>query len=295
MIKKINNFNSMLAECPIWNVQEQSLYWTDILKGRIWRFIPESNQVEVAWQGKYMVGGFAFTSNNDLIACTEKGVFKIKRVNNSFLKGNMEKVFEIPMEKDERFNDITIDPMGRIFAGTLRKDNTGGILYRLEKGKEPVTVLQDLGISNGMTFSLDEQYFYHTDSFRNTITRYEYDVKNGSICNPRLFFRSNEENGTPDGITVDQRGNIWAGCWGGSQVICIDKCGNIEQKIEVPAKQVSSVIFGGHSMNTLFITTAAVGCLDIHNGLDESGNYLGGQIYYSLLSVRGRVEWLCNA
>jgi sugar lactone lactonase YvrE len=294
MIKAINNKNLLLAECPIWNKKEKSLYWTDILGKCIWRFDPQTSQVEIAWQGNQMIGGFAFNLDNDIVACTEKGVFKIKKINHSFLNGSLEKLFEIPMENDERFNDITTDPMGRIWAGTLKKGNFGGVLYRLEKGKEPVRVLQNLGISNGMTFSLAKNYFYHTDSSDGVITRYEYNLKTGDICEPQLFYRANDEDGTPDGITMDRDGNIWAACWGGAQVICINSDGNITRRIKVPAQQVSSVIFGGSPMNTLFITTAAIGSVNVDDGLDESGAYLGGKVYYSQLSVKGRDEWLCN-
>ena len=45
--------------------------------------------------------------------------------------------------------------MAGSFAGTLTERLKEGVLYRLEKGKSPVTVLKDIGTSNGMTFSLD--------------------------------------------------------------------------------------------------------------------------------------------
>ena len=80
MIEILSNEIHELAECPVWNKDDKLLYWTNIYKGNIWSYDPDKKQVKIAWEGKYIVGGFAFTENNDLILCTEKGVFRINAV-----------------------------------------------------------------------------------------------------------------------------------------------------------------------------------------------------------------------
>ena len=210
-------------------------------------------------------------------------------------KRKLKLLFDFPFAENEMFNDITVDPMGRIFAGTItRPEMTGGTLYRLEKGKKPVTVLKDLHCSNGMTFSLDEKYFYHTDSSFQTIKRYEYDSVTGDIGNPTVFFKGEPEMGSPDGMTMDSEGCIWSAFWGDSRIRRLDPDGRIIDEVEVPAKQPSSVMFGGTGLKELYITTACEGADDLVSGCSNGGVFLGGPVYRCIPGVTGRPEWLAD-
>jgi gluconolactonase len=62
----------------------------------------------------------------------------------------------------------------------------------------------------------------------------------------------------PDGMTIDNKGNLYLALFGGHSVVKIDpKSGAILQKIEIPTGQVTSVAFGGPNLDILFVTTAA--------------------------------------
>jgi D-xylonolactonase len=290
-VQSIHNPICHLAECPIWNDTEKALYWTDILEKRIWRYNPHNKTIGVEWEGDLMVGGLAFTKSNDLVLCTHKGVYLLSRRPGTQQDSALRLLFDIPMADDERFNDITTDPRGRIFAGTLTKIRGGGTLYRMERQEPPAVVLGSIGTSNGMTFSLDLRYFYHTDSHARTITRYDYDIETGNIEDPHVIYRGLKENGVPDGITMDTQGHIWVACWRGGKVIRIDPQGRIVRELDVPAIQPSSVMLGGDNMSELYITSACQGGVDMKKGLDEQGNYLGGEVFHVCLDVAGRKEW----
>jgi D-xylonolactonase len=290
-VRSINNPICHLAECPIWNDSERALYWTDILERRIWRYDPGTGEIRIEWRGDAMVGGFAFAANNDMVLCTEKGVYRLNRQSDAPAESSLRLLYDVSMAADERFNDITTDPTGRIFAGTLTARREHGILYRLEKNRPAEVVLNDIGTSNGMTFSLDLKYFYHTDSHVRTITRYDYDLDTGDIVNPCAFYKAAETDGVPDGITMDAEGYIWVACWGGRKVIRIDPAGRIVLELRIPAVQISSVAFGGNDMNELYVTTACEGGADLARGLDESGRYLGGHVFCAHVDAVGRKEW----
>lgn len=275
-----------LAECPVWNDTEQALYWTDIPAQRLWRYDPANRETTLEWEGGLTIGGFAFTETGAIVMCTHDGVFKLTRP-----AGNLERLLDIPMAPDERFNDITTDPRGRIFAGTLTERRVEGLLYRLERGKDPTVVLRDIRTSNGMTFSLDLRYFYHTDSRVRTITRYEYDLASGDIQNPCVVYRGKKDDGSPDGITMDTEGFIWVACYRGGKIIRIDEKGRTVRELPIPAAQPSSVMFGGESLNELFITSASQGAVDHAQGLDDRGRYLGGAVFRVQPGVMGRKEW----
>lgn len=281
-----------LAECPLWNHHQQAIYWTDILEKSIWKYSPAEKRTQLFWDGDMMVGGFAFTPNNNLILCTEKGIYHLSHKDN---KPSLKKLFDITMAADERFNDITTDPKGRIFAGTITDRRTDGILYRLEKGREPLAVLKGLKTSNGMAFTNDRKHFFHTDSGTpGIITKYDYDENTGDINNPRIFYQAEKQDGKPDGITIDTDDHIWAACWGGTKVIRLDPNGKIVDTIPTSAKQTSSVMFGGENLDQLFITSAAQGATDLKTGTDQQGNFLGGNVYQTKLKVKGTIPWPAN-
>ena len=168
----------LLAEGPLWNSAEKKLYFTDIEKCCLWRCDTATGQAEKFWQGKQRVGGFAFNCDGDLILCAENQVLKLRS------GGRIETLLVLDFPEGERFNDITTDPAGRIYAGTM---NYG--LYRLEKGKSPVKLLDKVNCSNGMAFSMDEKTFYHTSTKDFVIKCYDYDRNSGDIANSREFFR----------------------------------------------------------------------------------------------------------
>jgi D-xylonolactonase len=127
-----------------------------------------------------------------------------------------------------------------------------------------------------------------------SITRYEYEQETGDIQNPELYFSSQENQGLPDGITLDQKGHIWAAFCDGSAVRRIDPSGTITEEIFLPVKQPSSVMFGGPELHDLYITTACEGAADRERGLDARGNLLGDPVYRLQTIYTGRPEWPAN-
>ncbi len=278
-----------LAECPLWNVREKALYWTDILNGEIWRYDAQTGESALFWSGRMQTGGMAFTTEGNLVICSDQGVFILE---NSKGRSILHQIYSLPFEKNERFNDVTTDPAGRLIAGTKKENLKDGILYSFERIKSPQVLLEGIGISNGMTFSPDHKYFYHTDSLAGTIRRYEYDIRSGSISNPETWYHtSGTDAGSPDGITMDSEGYIWVAFWGASCIRRISPSGKVMAEFAVPAVQPSSVMFGGPALDTLFITSACEGGADILHGLDKSGHFLGGLVYALNVNIKGREEW----
>jgi sugar lactone lactonase YvrE len=289
-----------LGEGPIWNNSTQQLYWTDIFQKRIWVYDPSKQQSQVFWEGELQVGGFAFTRAGGMLLCTDRGVYLLssealnQRMPEDVRRAVPRIVFDIPMAPDEMFNDITVDPLGRVYAGTLNRKMMTGTLYRLEKGKDPQPIITGVKCSNGMSFSMDESFFFHTDSARYTITRYRYDRNTGEISSPSIFYQGDEAHGLPDGMTVDTQDHVWAAFWSASVVRRLSPAGKIVAEIPIPAKQPSSVMFGGADLSDLYITTACESAVDISKGYDEHGVFLGGPLFRVHTQVKGRAEWLAD-
>lgn len=283
-----------LGEGPLWNGAQGLLYWTDIYERRLWVHDPAAGTNRVFWQGELQVGGFAFGRDGGLVLCTDRGVYRLAVGADGAPDGEPRLLHAVPMAETEMFNDITTDPEGRIYAGTLDRTRPTGCLYRLERGREPVRLLEGIGCSNGMTFSLDERFFFHTDSLARRITRYEYDRSTGDIGSPRVFFQGQSPDGLPDGITLDAEDHLWVAFWGASVVRRLDPAGKVVREVRFPAAQVSSVMFGGPELDVLYVTSAAEDAEDLSTGRDANGVFRGGPLYRFRPGVRGRAEWPAN-
>jgi D-xylonolactonase len=142
-----------------------------------------------------------------------------------------------------------------------------------------------------MTFTLDLRFFFHTDSLARRITRYRYDRGTGDIRPAGVFFQGSSPDGLPDGITLDAEGHLWVAFWGAAAVRRLDPAAKTVQEFRFPARQVSSVMFGGPNLEDLYVTSAAEDAADLSTGRDANGVFLGGPVYRLRPGVRGRPEW----
>jgi sugar lactone lactonase YvrE len=245
-----------LGENPLWHPLEQRLYWTDITRGRLYRYDPATGKHEQCYQGE-TVGGFTIQANGALLLFMQRGRIAIWR------GGALENVVdEIPADLEGRFNDVIADPAGRVFCGTVSLPVVGsrpGRLYRLDTDGSLHVVLEGVTVSNGMGFTPDRRGMYYTDTRPRRIYRFDYDPASGALSNQRVWLQVPEGQGGPDGMTVDADGYVWSAHWGGSALYRYTPAGVEQQRIPFPALKVSSASFGGPDLSDLYVTTALSG------------------------------------
>jgi sugar lactone lactonase YvrE len=86
---------------------------------------------------------------------------------------------------------------------------------------------------------------------------FDYELSTGSICNRRRVVTIDETQGDPDGMTIDEEGNLWVACWGKGAVRCFSPEGEQLGEVSFPVSQVSSCTFGGSELSELYVTSAA--------------------------------------
>ena len=282
--RNINGPNCLLGENPVWYSLTGEFLWTDILRGTIFAFSPETGKTRVVLQTPYQTGAFLVNSEGGLILFTEHGVFGATRNDDDFILESTP-YWTVPFVEGERFNDAIVDPKGNLLSGSKRADNTLGKLYRFSIDKEPEILLENLGISNGMGFSPDGKIFYHTDSVPSVITAYDYSPDR-PLFNPRTLVRL-DTSVDPDGMTVDLEGNIWFVCWGAGMIQVVSPLGTFLQQYRIGVKQCSSVCFGGESFSDAFVTSASIGVAPSEASLD-------GDCFYARSVGHGKAEYLAR-
>jgi len=267
------------GENPLWHPAERKLYWTDIPQGKLFRFDPAAGAWEECWHGD-PVGGFTLQADGALLLFMARGAIA------RWWGGNLEYLRrETEGEQDSRFNDVIADPRGRVFCGTMRTPARKGRLYRLDLDGSLHLVLDGIGVPNGMGFTPDRKRMYWTDSDARRIYLFDYDEETGALTDQRVWLEFPEDQGKPDGLTVDSGGSVWVAFWNGSALRRFSPDGTETRKIEFPAKKVSSISFGGGDYEDLYITTA------LTSGTRSSEGAGAGALFRLRPGVRGVAEF----
>jgi sugar lactone lactonase YvrE len=243
-----------LGEGPVWDANEQVLYWVDIKNNNYARFDPVSGLQDVYDVG-VPIGVLAVRSRGGLVMATKNGFAfwdpKARRL--EYIK-NPEQG-----KPYMRFNDGEVDSRGRFWAGTMSEAENPqpeGALYRLDPDLSIHVMETGLGISNGLGWSPDDGIMYLTDSARKVIYAYDFDAATGSITNRRVFVDATNEPYDPDGLKVDSQGYVWSACWNGAKVLRYSPDGKVERTIDVPALRTTSCVFAGPDLTDLYITSS---------------------------------------
>ena len=273
----IADYACEVGENPLWHPAEKRVYWSDITTGRIFYYDTVTRKHGLHNEGT-IVGGFTIQSDGTLLCFMDDGAIGTLR------NGKFDYLMKsIPGEEQHRFNDVAADPQGRIFCGTVSKTlDVPGRLYRLDRDGSITKVVDGVGVSNGIGWTLDHKHMYYTDSKARTIYIFDYDEGTGEISNQRPFVQVTD--GMPDGMTVDSEGYIWSARWDGSALHRFTPNGKQDRKVEFPAKQVSSVIFGGDDLTDMYVTTAG--------GQDKAKNGPGaGALFRVNVGIKGLPEF----
>jgi len=183
-----------------------------------------------------------------------------------------------------RFNDGKCDPVGRFVAGTLSRsgEKFAAALYSIDGDGQWQTLHSPVTLSNGLAWTADGRTLYHVDSLAREIAAFDYNLETGATSNRRIVIDVPESFGVPDGMDIDEKGNLWVAHWGGRAVRCWSPfTGDCLEEIPVPCPAPTSCCFGGPDGSTLFITTARSGDMTPE---DEN---MAGKIFALNMPVQG--------
>jgi sugar lactone lactonase YvrE len=243
-----------VGEAPHWDERTETLLFVDLTAGTVFRYDQSGVQLAFFPVGQE-VGAAVPRSSGGLVLAVRDGIAVASDTGEGF-------ELTAPVERDvpgNRMNDAKCDPAGRLFAGTTAFDFSphSAALYRVAPDWSFGQVVRDVTQSNGIAWSPDGSRMYFIDSATQGIDVFDFDVGTGSAGNRRRLVTIEPAHGVPDGMTTDNRGNLWVACFGGSAVRCFSPAGVPLDEVVLPVTQVTSCTFGGSDLADLYVTSAA--------------------------------------
>jgi sugar lactone lactonase YvrE len=265
---------TMLGEAPFYDGETDNLFWTDIIGGQIFRMETATNKLFTA----RILGETCLSfivpvdgTNNQFIVGAGKRLLLINWDGIHTMAQITRILTELPFD-GIRFNDAKTDNQGRLYLGTMITEETGNIfdlkkrvgsLYRYTMEEGLVELKTKVGLSNGLAFNDKTNTMYYVDSYDLNIKQFMYDIKTGNITNEKVLidlttFGTLKTN-FPDGMTIDKEGNLYVAMFGGSRILKINTTtGKVMTEITMPCQQITSMAFGGKTLDTMFVTTAGL-------------------------------------
>lgn len=244
-----------LGEGALWDERTGRYVFVDAARNEVHAFDPLTHERTV----------LNFESRTASVALCEDGSYLVVLADGIYTvnaDGSDRALFADPdgaSEPRNDYNDGRVDARGRFILGCANLPQEGvaprAPLYSIEADGSWQTLDRNISISNGPAWSPDNSVFYHSDSLLHEIFAYDYDLATGSVSNKRVFARTHELGGIPDGATVDADGCLWVAICEGGKVVQYSPEGELLTVIPIPTPLTTSVCFGGEQLDQLFVTS----------------------------------------
>jgi sugar lactone lactonase YvrE len=241
-----------LGEVPVWDVREQALYWVDI-EGKLLQRLNADGTVD-RWTMPERIACFALREAGGLIVAFASGIAFY-----DLESGRIDWIARPEADRPgNRFNEGKCDRRGRFWTGTMDDSLSAhtAALYRVDPDLSVTKVLDGIGISNSIVWSLDDRSFFFADTLDGVIDRFDFDPARGTVANRRRIVDLSGTGIAPDGSTIDTEGFLWNAQWDGWRVVRYAPDGAVDRIVELPVQKPTSCMFGGPDLRTLYVTSA---------------------------------------
>lgn len=275
-MKLIFRGEAELGESALWDAELQHLHWLDLRSSQLLSLAPDGSVSTHSIDVAPPLGAIVQTDTSPWAALLAgQSIFDLD-VGTGMITARSQ---PIAVAANTHFNDATVSPDGQLWAGTEDSHGTEptGSLWQII-GPKAAAIDSGFVCVNGPAFSPDGSWVYVSDSIGRRILRYPPHSSEGTT-----FFTFSAHLGLPDGLAVDQHGDLWVATWSGASVMQLSRDARLKQIIPAPARLVTSLAFGGDDMRTLFITTARTGL----SAAELAESPLSGSLFAIRVAVPG--------
>jgi gluconolactonase len=245
-----------------------NLYFSDVTNGGVFRRRPDGT-IDTVVPKRRGVGGIALHADGGIVI-SGKNICHVR-------DGKTRVLFardDVP-----GFNDLFTDVEGRVYTGSMRSNPFGeggerkpGECYRIDAEGRATELYRGVSLTNGIGFSPDGRTIYHSDTVPGLIHVHHLDAAGRAAAATPI-----RVEGGPDGLAVDAEGGIWVALYQAGALQRYRPSGAADARIDVPARAVTSLCFGGADLRDLYVVSA-------DNAVDPAR---GGSVFRARSDVAG--------
>ncbi|HWE78689.1 MAG TPA: SMP-30/gluconolactonase/LRE family protein [Pseudolabrys sp.] len=273
--------HATIGESPTWHAAEAALYWIDVKKPALHRYVPASDASRT-WPLTSDVGAFALCEDGSAIVALRHGMHRL-----DLSTGKL--VLLAPPPFDPllfRFNEGICDQTGRFWVGVMFDPLDAGPAPR--KGHLHSFTLagglrrenDSAELHNGMAISEDGTKFFLSHSREGGIYSFDFGPAAVNLGARTEFARIATELGLPDGAALDAEGCYWCAVHGAGRLRRYTADGDVDCDIEVPVSKPTMCAFAGNDLEMMYVTSAA-------QGIDLAEEPLAGALLRFRPGVKG--------
>jgi gluconolactonase len=230
-----------------------ALYFSDVLRGGVYRRATDGS-IETIVPRRRGVGGIALHADGGVVI-SGRNICHVR-------DGETRVLFA--REDIPGFNDLFADEAGRIYTGSMMSSpfSTGGErvmgeCFRIDAEGSAEVLYGDVSLTNGIGFLPGGRTIVHADTARQQILAHDLD-DTGRAGARRVFAKVEGvgRDGGPDGLAVDAEGGVWVAVYGAGAIHRYAPDGSLDRSVDVPARAVTSLCFGGADLRDLYVVSA---------------------------------------
>ena len=242
-----------VAEAPFAD-QKGAVYFSDITKGGVYYVLPGDDTEHVFLPRRKGVGGLAPHRDGGLVLAG-RDICHVRDGETRQIVGPHD--FPPRDGVATSFNDFGVAPSGELYVGTVRSrsdgSREGGELARVATAHQAEVLLDEVLGPNGVVTLPDASEVLQVDSHRRRVAAVNLA---GPAAGAARFFGTEAVPGVPDGLALDEAGNLWIAFYGGGCIAQWSLSGTLLERIALPATLVTSLCFDPRAPQDVIVTTA---------------------------------------
>ena len=252
-VKAVLPAKTKLGEGVLWDAERQVVWFVDIKRHRLWHFDPSNGSNSYAEAPEQI--GWAIPAEGGKLLCGLKdGLYLFDPETASF-----EKLGTVPGEPaTNRLNDACTDPWGRVWFGSMDdgENSASGRFYVFDRGDIRAAGPSGITITNGPAVNAAGDRIYFTNTSDQKIMVADLSPRGVGEARPFADTGALFPDAYPDGPVVDAEGYVWTGLYLGSKVARFSPDGKLDTTIDISARDVTKMAFGGSDFRTAYVTSA---------------------------------------
>lgn len=252
-VDRVLDAQAKLGEGVLWDAERKVVWFVDIKRHLLWHFDPASGS-NASSEAPEQIGWAIPAEGGRLLCGLKDGLHLFDPESQEF-----DFLMAVPGETaGNRLNDACTDPWGCVWFGSMddSEGEASGRFYVFDRGEIRAAGPAGITITNGPAVNAQGDRIYFTDTSSQKIMVADLTRDGAGEARPFADTGALFPDAYPDGPVVDAEDHLWTGLYLGGRVARFSPDGELVATVEIPARDVTKMAFGGPDLSTAYVTSA---------------------------------------